>query len=42
VIDKNVEIPAGRSIGHDADADREEFVMSDRGVVVVEKDRKLT
>ncbi len=41
VIDKNVDIPAGRMIGHDPDADREEFVISDRGVVVVEKDRRL-
>ena len=41
VIDKNVEIPAGRAIGHDAEADREEFIVSDRGVVVVEKDRKI-
>ena len=41
VIDKNVVVPAGRSIGHDSDADRAEFVMSDRGVIVVEKDRVL-
>ncbi|MGZ4765559.1 MAG: glucose-1-phosphate adenylyltransferase [Ilumatobacteraceae bacterium] len=40
-IDKNVVVPAGRSIGLDAEADREEFVISDRGVVVVEKDRQL-
>jgi len=42
VIDKNVEIPAGRAIGHDIDADRDEFTVSDRGVVVVEKDRRVT
>jgi len=42
VIDKNVVIPPGRSIGHDPEADREEFVISDRGVVVVEKDRRLS
>jgi glucose-1-phosphate adenylyltransferase len=42
VIDKNVDIPAGRSIGHDLEADRGEFIVSDRGVVVVEKDRKLS
>ncbi|HSB84874.1 MAG TPA: glucose-1-phosphate adenylyltransferase [Ilumatobacteraceae bacterium] len=41
VIDKNVVIPAGRKIGHDLDADRAEFMVSDRGVVVVEKDRKI-
>ncbi|HZX53551.1 MAG TPA: glucose-1-phosphate adenylyltransferase, partial [Ilumatobacteraceae bacterium] len=42
VIDKNVEIPAGRVIGHDAEADRCDFAVSDRGVVVVEKDRRLS
>ena len=42
VIDKNVVVPAGRSIGVDAEADRDEFVISDRGVVVVEKDRQLS
>ena len=42
VVDKNVEIPAGRSLGHDIEADREEFTISDRGVVVVEKDRQLS
>jgi ADP-glucose pyrophosphorylase len=42
VIDKNVAVPAGRAIGHDADADRAEFAVSDRGVVVVEKDRQLS
>jgi glucose-1-phosphate adenylyltransferase len=41
VIDKNVVIPPGRHIGHDIEADRSEFVVSDRGVVVVEKDRKM-
>jgi glucose-1-phosphate adenylyltransferase len=42
VIDKNVEVPAGMSIGHDAAADAEQFTLSDNGVVVVEKDRKLS
>ena len=42
VVDKNVEIPAGRAIGHDLDADRSEFTVSERGVVVVEKDRRVT
>jgi glucose-1-phosphate adenylyltransferase len=41
VIDKNVSIPPGRQLGMDADADREEFVVSQRGVVVVDKDRKI-
>ena len=41
VIDKNVDIPPGRSIGYDHDADAAEFVMSERGIVVVQKDRVL-
>jgi len=41
VIDKNVIIPSGRTIGHDAASDAELFTISDRGVVVVEKDRVL-
>jgi glucose-1-phosphate adenylyltransferase len=41
VVDKNVVIPAGRSIGHDHEADQAEFVTSDRGVVVIQKDRVL-
>ena len=35
------QIREGRAIGHDAEADRAEFAISDRGVVVVEKDRKI-
>ena len=41
VIDKNVHVPAGYTIGHDPTADAERFAMSDRGVVVVEKDRVI-
>jgi glucose-1-phosphate adenylyltransferase len=41
VIDKNVVIPPGAQIGVDAEADRENFVVSQRGVVVIEKDRKI-
>ncbi|MFM2069776.1 MAG: glucose-phosphate adenylyltransferase [Actinomycetota bacterium] len=41
VIDKNVVVPAGYTIGHDAALDAERFAMSDRGVVVVEKDRVI-
>ena len=42
VIDKNVSIPAGMSIGHDLEADRQQYALSDRGIVIVEKDRRYT
>jgi glucose-1-phosphate adenylyltransferase len=41
VIDKNVVVPPGYTIGHDAALDAARFAMSDRGVVVVEKDRVI-
>ena len=41
IIDKDVVIPPGHRIGFDAESDRERFTVSDRGVVVVEKDRNL-
>ena len=42
VIDKNVEIPPNYRIGFDPELDRERgFTISDRGIVVIEKDRKL-
>jgi len=37
IIDKNVVIPPGFTIGHDLDADRERFTVSDGGVVAVAK-----
>ena len=42
VIDKNVVVPPGYQIGFDPVADAERFTISDRGIVVVEKDRLLT
>jgi glucose-1-phosphate adenylyltransferase len=37
IIDKEVYIPAGESIGYEADKDRQRFSVSPRGVVVIPK-----
>jgi glucose-1-phosphate adenylyltransferase len=42
VIDKNVAIPPGFTIGFDPVADAERFAISDRGIVIVDKDRVLS
>jgi len=42
IIDKNVVIPDFSRLGHDIDGDRERYTVSDSGIVVVEKDRKLS
>jgi glucose-1-phosphate adenylyltransferase len=41
IIDKNVRIPEGGRIGVDLDLDRERFVVSPRGVVVIGKGQKV-
>jgi glucose-1-phosphate adenylyltransferase len=41
IIDKNVVIPPGFTIGHDHEADRERFTVSDGGVVAVAKNTVL-
>jgi len=41
IIDKDVEIPAGMSIGYDHDEDRRHFWVSDRGIVVIPKRAKV-
>jgi glucose-1-phosphate adenylyltransferase len=41
IVDKNVQIPPGFRIGFDLEEDRRRFAVSDRGVVVIEKDRVL-
>jgi len=42
IIDKNVVIPPGFTIGHDLDADRERFTVSDGGVVAIAKNTVIT
>jgi glucose-1-phosphate adenylyltransferase len=41
IIDKNVNVPPGFRLGHDLDHDRAHYEISDRGIVVIEKDMKL-
>ncbi len=41
IIDKNVRIPEGAEIGLDLDLDRERFVVSEGGVVVIGKGQKV-
>lgn len=42
IIDKNVTVPAGESIGWDLDRDRRRFTVTDSGVVVIPKDYVFT
>jgi len=41
IIDKNVVVPAGARIGFDREHDASLYTISDRGIVVIEKDRPL-
>jgi glucose-1-phosphate adenylyltransferase len=41
ILDKNVQVPEGAQIGVDLDRDRERFVVSDGGVVVIGKGQKV-
>jgi glucose-1-phosphate adenylyltransferase len=42
IIDKNVEIPAGMTIGYDLEQDRQRFHVSPAGVVAIPKGMKVT
>ncbi|HLA39267.1 MAG TPA: glucose-1-phosphate adenylyltransferase [Candidatus Glassbacteria bacterium] len=41
LIDKRVEIGAGRTLGHEPEKDREHFMVSDSGIVLVPKEYRL-
>src|SRR4029453_7684889 len=41
ILDKNVQVPEGARIGVDLDRDREQFVVSDGGVVIIGKGQKI-
>jgi glucose-1-phosphate adenylyltransferase len=41
IIDKNVEVPPDTTIGYDAEADRQRFHVTPKGVVVIPKGMKL-
>ena len=42
IVDKNVEIPAGTTIGYDEAEDRQRFHVTTEGVVVIPKGMKVT
>jgi glucose-1-phosphate adenylyltransferase len=41
IIDRNVHIPEGTTIGYDAEADREQYYVTDNGITIVTRDYSL-
>src|SRR5579862_8034871 len=41
IIDRNVHIPEGTSIGYDLDADREQYFVTESGITIVTRDYSL-
>jgi glucose-1-phosphate adenylyltransferase len=41
IVDKNVRIPDGATVGVDHDADRERFKVTPGGIVVIGKNQKV-
>ncbi|MEQ9318208.1 MAG: hypothetical protein RIF41_03575 [Polyangiaceae bacterium] len=41
IIDKSVEIPSGAEIGYNLERDREQWYVSDGGIVVIPKRAKI-
>jgi glucose-1-phosphate adenylyltransferase len=41
IIDRDVHIPEGTTIGYDAEADRERYFVTDSGITVVTRDYSL-
>jgi glucose-1-phosphate adenylyltransferase len=41
IVDKSVSVPEWYRVGLDPGLDRERFTISDEGIAVIEKDRKL-
>src|SRR5229473_5527695 len=41
IIDRNVHIPEGTSVGYDTEADRERYFVTDSGITIVTRDYSL-
>jgi glucose-1-phosphate adenylyltransferase len=42
IIDKGVKLPAGTTIGHDLESDRQKYTVTDSGIVVVPKGAEIS